>query len=104
MRCGACGDAVIGSHYHEPSCPGCGLDLTDGVGSDADDDVIGLDESGGLYCVACGESEPLAGWVAALHREHGNAPPERERDPFTPDEIAARRALVTIGSEVALSL
>lgn len=88
---------TFGPHYHEPSCTGCGVDLTDGIGSDADDDVIGLDDDGRTYCVACGQVDPVHGWRVAEHKRRGNVPPPAPA-PLTPDEIARRRAIVTVGA------
>lgn len=71
--CWACGDReTFGPHYHEPECPTCHADLVDGIGSDADDDPLGIDDDGRTYCVACGEIDPVRGWREATHRARGN--------------------------------
>ncbi len=99
-RCGACGDRMtFGPHYHEPECPGCGADLLDGIGSDADDDPLGLDDDGRTYCGSCGHVDPVHGWAVAEHRRRGNRPPPRPA-PLAPDEIAERRRIVTVGAEL----
>lgn len=96
-RCGACGDGMIGSHYHGAECPGCGADLVDGIGSDADDDCLGLYDDGRTYCVACGQEEPVWRWSVREHKRRGNRPPPRPA-PLSPDEIAERRRIVTVGA------
>lgn len=96
-RCGMCGDGMIGSHYHEPECPRCGADLVDGIGSDADDDCLGLDVEGRIYCVGCGKVDPVHAWRVAEHKRRGNRPPPAPA-PLTADEIAERRRIVTVGA------
>lgn len=65
--CPTCGDPMLGAHYHEPECPACGAWL---------EDLIGEGDDGATYCAACGEPEPIAGYVRKCHRAKGNAPPE----------------------------